>query len=291
MAQETVKQEWFESESGSKDVGCGRTYEYPMTIRNTHATKRKFNISIGESFRQRDEAVEWSFSLETSKTTEFVASPKEKKEVSETIEVEGDGSKRLILSVITPRGGFNDDQCVISIDVQSEDKMNSVNTQLILTLKPVIVAIKTTVGNEFQVSVDLSNRSQKDKEERNLPEDVPQEVISLMSSKDLKGYVFLETMHPDRVAMIAKGIRGYKGLVDGTMAFTEIVHYLTPKPAVTGLDLGALVEIINGPFKGEKAKIMSIDMGKEEVTVQLIESMVPIPLTLRAEAVKILEQK
>ncbi len=291
MAQETVKQEWLEAESGIKKVGCGRTYEYPINVRNTHASKRKFSISISESFTQRDEAVEWSFSLESSKTIEFVASPKEKKSIDETFEVDGDSAKRLLFSVLTPRGGFNGDQCVLNFEVESEDKMNSSKVNLTLILAPVIVAIKTTVGNEFQVSVDLSNRSQKDKEERNLPADVPQEVISLMSSKDLKGYVFLETMHPDRVAMIAKGIRGYKGLVEGVMDFSEIVHYLTPKPAVSGLDLGALVEIISGPFKGEKAKIMSIDQGKEEVTVQLIESMVPIPLTLRAEALKILEQK
>ncbi len=49
--------------------------------------------------------------------------------------------------------------------------------------------------------------------------------------------------------------------------------------------------MIDGPFKGEKAKIMSIDTAKEEVTVQLIESMVPIPVTVRAEAIRMLEKK
>jgi LSU ribosomal protein L24A len=51
------------------------------------------------------------------------------------------------------------------------------------------------------------------------------------------------------------------------------------------------VELIDGPFKGEKAKIMSIDSGKEEVTVQLVESMVPIPVTVRAEAIRMLDKK
>jgi transcriptional antiterminator NusG len=51
------------------------------------------------------------------------------------------------------------------------------------------------------------------------------------------------------------------------------------------------VELIDGPFKGERAKIMQIDTSKEEVTVQLVESMVPIPVTVRAEALRMLEEK
>ena len=80
-------------------------------------------------------------------------------------------------------------------------------------------------------------------------------------------------------------------MVEGDIKLEEIEHYLTPKPAVTGLELGAFVELIDGPFKGEKAKIMSIDSGKEEVTVQLVESMVPIPVTVRAEAIRMLDNK
>ena len=74
--------------------------------------------------------------------------------------------------------------------------------------------------------------------------------------------------------------------VTGDIDISEIEKYLTPKPAVTGLEMGSLVEIVEGPFKGERAKITAIDAAKEEVTVQLIESMVPIPVTVKAEAIR-----
>ena len=49
-------------------------------------------------------------------------------------------------------------------------------------------------------------------------------------------------------------------------------------------------EIISGPFKGEKARVRRIDESKEEVTVELIEAMIPIPITVRGDHVRVLEK-
>ena len=65
---------------------------------------------------------------------------------------------------------------------------------------------------------------------------------------------------------------------------------LTPPPAVTGIAEGNIIEIISGPFKGEKARVQRIDESKEEVTVELIEAMVPIPITVRGDHVRVLEK-
>ncbi|EQD36409.1 transcription antitermination protein NusG, partial [mine drainage metagenome] len=176
--------------------------------------------------------------------------------------------------------------------VKVEHDNGSVTQTMQLTLIPVIVAVKTTVGNEIPVSRDLAKKSEKDKEERSATySNATNEILAIMAPKDVKGYVFVETMHPDRIPYLGKDIRGYKGEVKGEIAIEEIEHYLEPKPAVTGLELGALIELIDGPFKGERAKIMSIDRAKEEVTVQLIESLVPIPVTVNAEAIRMLDTK
>ena len=63
------------------------------------------------------------------------------------------------------------------------------------------------------------------------------------------------------------------------------------KPPIKGLDIGDIVELISGPFKGEKAKVIRVDKGKEEVTIELIEATVPIPVTVKADYVRILEKK
>jgi transcriptional antiterminator NusG len=291
MTENLEKTGWMEVDTSDRVLGCGREYDIPISIKNTHATKRKFKISLSEKLSQRDAGIEWSVSLTNGKTASVSFSSQETNPVEETVDIDGDSVKRVLLKVTTPRGGFDGDSCKLSVSVSSEDQLNRQDFNLNFTLRPVIIAVKTTVGNEFQVSLDLSNRSLKNKDERKLPQDVPQEVISIMSSRDLKGYVFVETMHPDLVEAIAKGIRGFKGIVEGDISFSEIEHYLTPKPAVTGLDLGAFVELVDGPFKGEKAKIMSIDQNKEEVTVQLVESMVPIPVTVRAEAIRVLDKR
>jgi transcriptional antiterminator NusG len=57
---------------------------------------------------------------------------------------------------------------------------------------------------------------------------------------------------------------------------------------VKGVTEGDLVELVNGPFKGEKARVQKIDEAKEEITVELIEAMVPIPVTVKGESIKVI---
>ena len=51
-----------------------------------------------------------------------------------------------------------------------------------------------------------------------------------------------------------------------------------------------ICEIISGPFKREKARIKRIDKQKEEVIVELLEAAVPIPITVRMDAVKVIRR-
>jgi transcriptional antiterminator NusG len=57
------------------------------------------------------------------------------------------------------------------------------------------------------------------------------------------------------------------------------------------MEVGDVVELIAGPFRGSKARIMRIDQSKEEVTVELFEAIVPIPVTVRGDHVKVIEKK
>jgi transcriptional antiterminator NusG len=79
-------------------------------------------------------------------------------------------------------------------------------------------------------------------------------------------------------------------LIKGASSFQEVEHFLTPKPAVVGITEGAVVELISGPFKGEMAKVKRVDIPKEEITVELFEAMVPIPITVRGDHVRVLSK-
>ena len=284
--------EWIKMEVSDRSLGSDRSVDIPITVKNIQSSKRRFQIKISSSFKQVDNLVEWGLSVQEQKTRNYSLSPIDSTVVSEEFDIDARKERKITVIITTPKGGYLGDSASFRISVSSDDGIHSASKDFTVTLSPVIVALKTTVGNEFQVSRDLERRSDKDKQER-LERDphATNEVFAIMSPYEVKGYVFVETMHPDRVSFIAKGIKGYKGMVEGDISFQEIEHYLTPKPAVTGLELGAFVELIDGPFKGEKAKIMSIDSGKEEVTVQLVESMVPIPVTVRAEAIRMLDKK
>lgn len=284
--------DWISFDVSDMEIGAGRTVDIPIVIKNIQSGKRKFSILVKQDFTQKDELVEWFISLETPKIKEFTVSPKDKQNVEEDFEIESKGTRKIGLIITAPKGAYMNDQMALEVRVASEDGVHSLTKNFKVNITPVIIALKTTVGNEIQVAKDLKTKGDKDKEDRRATnEHAVNEVLAIMAPHDVKGYAFVETMHPDRIAFIARGIRGFKGIVEGDIQIDEIVHYLTPKPAVAGLELGAFVELIDGPFKGEKAKIISIDSAKEEVTVQLIESMVPIPVTVRAEAIRMLDRK
>jgi len=49
---------------------------------------------------------------------------------------------------------------------------------------------------------------------------------------------------------------------------------------------GDIVEIIAGPFRGMRAKVISVNRSKNEITVNVMESEFPLPIVIPAEFVK-----
>ncbi|HLC80933.1 MAG TPA: transcription elongation factor Spt5, partial [Candidatus Nanoarchaeia archaeon] len=52
-----------------------------------------------------------------------------------------------------------------------------------------------------------------------------------------------------------------------------------------------IVEIISGPFKRENARVIRINKQKDEVVVELLNTAVPIPMTLKMDAVKVVRRE
>ena len=76
------------------------------------------------------------------------------------------------------------------------------------------------------------------------------------------------------------------------ISYPEIEHMLEPaKKIELNIKKNDVIEIISGPFKREKAKISRIDKTKEEVVVELLEAAVPIPITLKMDAVKVIRRE
>jgi transcriptional antiterminator NusG len=153
--------------------------------------------------------------------------------------------------------------------------------------KPFLFALKTTVGQEIPTAGLIMTRVRKLK----LP------VCAALVLPGLRGYVFLEVLGETEaegrtVAERAKaGIKHSKELLRNPLPFSEIENFLTPKSPVAGIEVGDIVDIVAGPFKGERGRVTRIDKEKEEVTVELLEATVPIPLTISATWIKVTQKK
>jgi transcriptional antiterminator NusG len=146
---------------------------------------------------------------------------------------------------------------------------------------PNIYALKTTINQEKTVMKMVKNKTEK--------AGVP--VMAILAPSDLRGYILIESTDRPGLERVTRNIPHARGLVDGETELAEVEHFLTPKPAVAGIAEGDIVELTSGPFKGERARVQRIDEGNEEITVELFEAMVPIPVTVRGDHVRVLEKE
>jgi transcription elongation factor SPT5 len=147
-----------------------------------------------------------------------------------------------------------------------------------------IFAIKTALGHEKTVAENLGVKSRRKK----------MDIFSIVAPQKLRGYILVEGIKNDKaIEELLKGMQYVRGVVGGerNIDLNEIEHYLAPKPIVADITEGDIVEIINGPFKGEKARVKQIDTSKEEITVELFEAMVSIPVTIKGDSVRVLERE
>jgi len=147
--------------------------------------------------------------------------------------------------------------------------------------KTKIFSIKTQVGKE-QNAADLIN-SRADKSKIKIP--------SILVTPELRGYIFLESYDKERIKEMIKTVSYARNMLEGDVPVEQIEHFLVPASAVAKIAEGDVVEMIAGPFRGETAKVTHIDDSKEEITVELFESVVPIPITVRGEQVRVVKKK
>ena len=237
---------------------------------------------------------------ELAKEREAVAQKlKEAEEsLSKSFMLIGGGQKEMTLVVTCPKGARYGDRLNIVLAATSKgDATASDHKTLALTARQSVLAVKTSIGHERAVADSLFSRAKA--------RDIG--VFSILAPANLRGYLFIETMNPDRLEEAVRGIRRARGIAgdrrdrqgrrivqeddERTIQLDQIEIYLAPKPIVSGIMEGDIVELVSGPFKGEKARVQRIDEAKEEITVELFEAMVPIPVTVRGDAVRVLQKE
>ena len=171
-------------------------------------------------------------------------------------------------------------------------------------MRPVkIVAMKTQMGQERKAAELIASRVNPTK----------LKILSIIQPIKIRGYIFLEVEDIDydesgnlvgvdengnpvgrmfiEMKKMIEGVRFIRGIVEKETNFSEIENFLQPKPVVIGIEVGDIVELISGPFKNEKGRVKHIDSTKEEITVELLESIVPIPVKVRGDTVRVIQKE
>lgn len=141
-----------------------------------------------------------------------------------------------------------------------------------------IYTVRTTSGRE-QIVIDLLTSKIKAE---------GLDIKSIFHPAEIKGYIFLEGTLGN-VQRAIQGLMHVKGVIEKPVQLSEIQRFLEYKKERIQVNVDDIVEIIGGPFKGEKGKVNRVDKVKSEVTVELLEATIPIPVTITTEFIKIIK--
>jgi transcriptional antiterminator NusG len=147
-------------------------------------------------------------------------------------------------------------------------------------IEPSIFVVKTVAGQEKNAAELIDVKVKVDKIN----------VFSILVPQSLRGYIFIETIGSHIVDQAISGIKNVKSKVSGKVQYSEIEKYLVVKPIIDEIEVGYVVEITGGPFKGMKAKITKVNKVKSEATLELLEATFTLPITVHADYLKVIKK-
>lgn len=140
--------------------------------------------------------------------------------------------------------------------------------------------VKVTSGQEKIAANILQNKVSKT--------DLP--IYSIIVVEGVRGYIILEA--EDEVSarqFVTKG-RSIRGVLPQSLSDSEVSKLIEVRSHAVGIEKGDTVEFTTGPFKGYKARVLKVDDLKDEITVELMDVVVPIPITTKMNTAKVIQK-
>ncbi len=144
------------------------------------------------------------------------------------------------------------------------------------------VVLRTTAGQESNVALML---------EASAKAIGTKGIYSIIVPPEIKGYIIIETEGLHVVHRVARDIKHVKGKAMGSLRREEVERMIKVKPPIEELKPGDMVEIVSGPFKGLKASVISVDVQKNLVTLNILEASFKMEATIPADNVRPLKRK
>lgn len=140
--------------------------------------------------------------------------------------------------------------------------------------------VKVTSGQEKVAVSMLQNKATKT--------DLP--IYSIVLVEGMKGYVIIEVEDEVSCRQFITRERNIKGILGKPLSAEEINKLIEVKSYVPEIEKDDVVEFINGDLRGYKAKVIKVDERKDEITVEIMDAVVRIPITVKTSVARVIEK-
>jgi len=215
---------------------AGQTKEYAVLVTNTGTEDDTVRIKVDLLYNSElPDPPEWTvklFGVEEKAWDVTFTKVTEKEFV-----LIADGQREITLTVTCPKGARYGDRLNVVVNAISKGDPGASDVKtLSFSARQAVLAVKSSIGHERAVADAIFARAKA--------KDVG--VFSILVPANFRGYVYVESMNPDRLEEVVRGLRRARGVVKGEgestgIAFSEIEAYLTPKPIVSGIMEGDIV--------------------------------------------------
>lgn len=115
-------------------------------------------------------------------------------------------------------------------------------------------------------------------------------ISAIILPTGMRGYLVIEAESENSVRELIMNEPHVKGVLPTPLSTEELDKMLTVKQATQEIGVNDIVEFMGGPFKGYKAKVRKVDSAKDEITVELMDVAVPIPVTTKSNIARIIQK-
>ncbi len=140
--------------------------------------------------------------------------------------------------------------------------------------------VRVTSSQEKITADILENKAQKSNAH----------VYSIIMPEGMRGYLIIEAESESACRDLIMNEPHIKGMLPTPLGEAELDKMLSVKQSVQEIGINDMVEFMSGPFKGYKAKVRKVDSAKEEITVELMDVAVPIPVTTKSNMARVIQK-
>ena len=194
---------------------------------------------------------------------------------------------------VVPAALYSEHEWIDAGDMRTKDYSIPSLVEMYGDVGSYLYILKTSIGQEANVANEIRARLSGS----GSLVDIVDEIYAVLQSDHMRGYIFVEASaqhHVEKVIGRAGNrttpLKNCRKVLEGEAPFRDIFPHLEPKAATAGISEGDIVEVRLGAFKGQRARVTNIADSKEEITVELFDAPVPIPLTVRADQIRVTQR-